>query len=317
MKAISSLGIVPIIASEDVIEYWNSDKPASNYFDFAIHLNCNINFCDFQNVIPACFIVPVGLQVDAQPQQKIIYEVVSLKDAEWALAQNPYGLIIKGNEASGLVGDDSVFILFQKVSKIATCPIWLRGGVGVHTSAAALSLGAQGVVLEDECFLFPEFGVNKDLKALIARFDGSETRIEHGQRFYVNQPYWPKGKSKDFIDENFLVESLSEVPTSKSALIQFGQSVGLAKNYLERFATLSNFITQINWSQQGHLQQAQQFAANSINQQRFKTDFGVELAVAQGPMTRVSDEPEFTNACLLYTSPSPRDRQKSRMPSSA
>ena len=25
----------------------------------------------------------------------------------------------------------------------------------------------------------------------------------------------------------------------------------------------------------------------------------------------------FTNCCLLYTSPSPRDRQKSRMPSSA
>ena len=25
----------------------------------------------------------------------------------------------------------------------------------------------------------------------------------------------------------------------------------------------------------------------------------------------------FANACLLYTSPSPRDRQKSRMPSSA
>ena len=26
---------------------------------------------------------------------------------------------------------------------------------------------------------------------------------------------------------------------------------------------------------------------------------------------------EFTSVCLLYTSPSPRDRQKSRMPSSA
>ena len=26
---------------------------------------------------------------------------------------------------------------------------------------------------------------------------------------------------------------------------------------------------------------------------------------------------QFTKSCLLYTSPSPRDRQKSRMPSSA
>ena len=29
------------------------------------------------------------------------------------------------------------------------------------------------------------------------------------------------------------------------------------------------------------------------------------------------DDPEFNRDCLLYTSPSPRDRQKSRMPSSA
>ena len=29
------------------------------------------------------------------------------------------------------------------------------------------------------------------------------------------------------------------------------------------------------------------------------------------------DQPKLDNTCLLYTSPSPRDRQKSRMPSSA
>ena len=31
----------------------------------------------------------------------------------------------------------------------------------------------------------------------------------------------------------------------------------------------------------------------------------------------IEDLGENANACLLYTSPSPRDRQKSRMPSSA
>ena len=30
-----------------------------------------------------------------------------------------------------------------------------------------------------------------------------------------------------------------------------------------------------------------------------------------------TDDPHPRNSCLLYTSPSPRDRQKSRMPSSA
>ena len=34
------------------------------------------------------------------------------------------------------------------------------------------------------------------------------------------------------------------------------------------------------------------------------------------PKTEMSQE-EYSRSCLLYTSPSPRDRQKSRMPSSA
>ena len=34
-------------------------------------------------------------------------------------------------------------------------------------------------------------------------------------------------------------------------------------------------------------------------------------------LSKPADATDITNACLLYTSPSPRDRQKSRMPSSA
>ena len=40
----------------------------------------------------------------------------------------------------------------------------------------------------------------------------------------------------------------------------------------------------------------------------------------QGANTQMADPneaPTVPQACLLYTSPSPRDRQKSRMPSSA
>ena len=34
-------------------------------------------------------------------------------------------------------------------------------------------------------------------------------------------------------------------------------------------------------------------------------------------INHIETAPSYSNACLLYTSPSPRDRQKSRMPSSA
>ena len=39
----------------------------------------------------------------------------------------------------------------------------------------------------------------------------------------------------------------------------------------------------------------------------------VEVVELDGPIVKV----RLQGACLLYTSPSPRDRQKSRMPSSA
>ena len=44
---------------------------------------------------------------------------------------------------------------------------------------------------------------------------------------------------------------------------------------------------------------------------------GYEGATESGIGWYVSGGPTVTHTCLLYTSPSPRDRQKSRMPSSA
>ena len=42
-----------------------------------------------------------------------------------------------------------------------------------------------------------------------------------------------------------------------------------------------------------------------------------EYTISVGAMTVNGPRPNTPNTCLLYTSPSPRDRQKSRMPSSA
>ena len=47
-------------------------------------------------------------------------------------------------------------------------------------------------------------------------------------------------------------------------------------------------------------------------------DFRADCVKKDAPMLfRIHWDGDFFNDCLLYTSPSPRDRQKSRMPSSA
>ena len=56
------------------------------------------------------------------------------------------------------------------------------------------------------------------------------------------------------------------------------------------------------------------FRKSSVIEAITNTDYAGEIA-AFGDTVKIIKEPEIT--CLLYTSPSPRDRQKSRMPSSA
>ena len=51
-------------------------------------------------------------------------------------------------------------------------------------------------------------------------------------------------------------------------------------------------------------------------QKAFRERFGGNKGLAQTYFENI-DEDHQTSTCLLYTSPSPRDRQKSRMPSSA
>ena len=53
---------------------------------------------------------------------------------------------------------------------------------------------------------------------------------------------------------------------------------------------------------------------SSVNRRTFLRNSGI---TAGGAALAVAAGPSMLKNCLLYTSPSPRDRQKSRMPSSA
>jgi NAD(P)H-dependent flavin oxidoreductase YrpB (nitropropane dioxygenase family) len=70
------------------------------------------------------------------------------------------GIIIKGNEAGGQIGYESTFVLFQRIiNEIKSIPVWVQGGIGLHTAAAVKALGATGVVLDSQLALFPESSV--------------------------------------------------------------------------------------------------------------------------------------------------------------
>ena len=54
-------------------------------------------------------------------------------------------IVAKGNESGGIVGDETTFILLQRLLETVDLPIIAWGGVGLNTMAAWPVGGAAGV----------------------------------------------------------------------------------------------------------------------------------------------------------------------------
>jgi hypothetical protein len=77
----------------------------------------------------------------------VLVEATSLEQAQSALEAGVGGLIAKGHEAGGWVGEETTFILLQRMLSHVKVPVWAHGGIGLHTAAACYAAGAAGVVL--------------------------------------------------------------------------------------------------------------------------------------------------------------------------
>ena len=88
---------------------------------------------------------------------------------------------------------------------------------------------------------------------------------------------------------------------------------------LEEFSAECNFIVESYWGGHGifPLSKGPQVCICTIEKANVILNWCLEEDRLDEIHTVVIDEIHMIGDCLLYTSPSPRDRQKSRMPSSA
>ncbi|WP_449397852.1 nitronate monooxygenase [Chryseobacterium wanjuense] len=237
-------------------------------------------------------ILPYGKSMNFSSDLPVIYQVCSLEDAIQAELSGAKGIIIKGNEAGGLVGFESTFVLFQRIiKKIKSIPVWVQGGIGLHAAAAVKSLGAAGVVLDSQLALFPENSVPKDFKDLCSKLNGTETKIIADYRVLVrpNSPVLPENISSEDLQQYFTDFDLSK------SYVPMGQDISLAIDLYEDFKTLKKLIFGFKEAMHGHLKQAK--ALQIIDQDNILAkELGLKYPIAQGPMTRVSDVPAFANA---------------------
>ncbi|VFA41501.1 type I polyketide synthase [Chryseobacterium indologenes] len=237
-------------------------------------------------------IVPYGSSVNFSPEISVIYQVTNLEEALLAQQYGAKGIIIKGNEAAGLVGYESTFILFQRIIReVQDIPVWVQGGIGLHTAAAVKSLGAAGVILDSQLALFPECSVPQDVKEVCSKLNGTETKIIANHRVLV-RPNSPA--ISDHITSEELTAYFKDLDIS-SSYIPMGQDISLATDLYEDFKTLKKLVFALKEAMYGHLKQAKALHVIDKNN-TIAQELGLRYPIAQGPMTRVSDVPAFANA---------------------
>ena len=124
---------------------------------------------------------------DLVAHHRVLVEVSSKDEALLAVERGAHGIVARGHEAGGPVGELSTFVLLQQLVDAVDLPVWVWGGIGAHTAAAAVVGGAAGVVLDTQWALLPESDVDDEIAGAIRPMDGSETTVVDGERLLVRR----------------------------------------------------------------------------------------------------------------------------------
>ncbi|QFZ19835.1 type I polyketide synthase [Saccharothrix syringae] len=222
------------------------------------------------------------------PGRRVLVEVVDLAEAREAVAAGAAGLVVRGREAGGRVGELSTFVLLQQVLAAVDVPVWAAGGIGPRTAAAAVAGGAAGVVLDTQLALYPDAGLPVEVTAALDGLDGSETVLHQGFRVLRR-----RGPGVPELPADGIADRLGTDPAGE--FLPVGQDVALAAVFARRWRTPGAAVRGVRDAILASF--ADDAAPDALGPgSTGARHLGTALPVAQGPMTRVSDRPGFAAA---------------------
>jgi acyl transferase domain-containing protein/NAD(P)H-dependent flavin oxidoreductase YrpB (nitropropane dioxygenase family) len=239
----------------------------------------------------------------------------SLKEAKAGQDCGVDAVIAKGHEAGGRVGEEGSFVLLQRCITELQIPIWMQGGIGVHTAAASYVAGAAGAALDSQLLLARETPLPDAVKSRIAMSDGSETACLGGElgaqvRIYSRPDLPPEAELREV--EEALTASSDDPAKRRDAwrvavrervdwrdperfALAVGQDASFAADLAHRFHTVGGILGGLRDAIAGSCRTVQQrnpFAEGAPLAESHRTRY----PLVQGPMTRVSDRAEFAQA---------------------
>ncbi len=253
-------------------------------------------------------------QVPALRQRRltVLLEVTCLEQAQLGEQLGVDGLIAKGHEAGGWIGEETTFILLQHLLSEIDLPIWAHGGIGLHTAAACYAAGAMGVVLDSQLALTRESQLSAAAKEAIAAMDGSETAClggELGQLFRAyTRPGLPgveelrrtatvlaqDGRPRPEVVREWRQAVSARVGWSapREHIWPLGQDAAFAAPLAQRYRTVGGVLGAIREAISTHIQVAR--ALRPLDEgASLARSHGTRYPIVQGPMARVSDRAEF------------------------
>jgi NAD(P)H-dependent flavin oxidoreductase YrpB (nitropropane dioxygenase family) len=222
--------------------------------------------------------------------RRVLAEATSPDEARTAIEHGATGIVAKGMESGGRIGESSAYVLLQRLVTEFDVPVWVQGGIGVHTAAAAIAGGARGVVVDAQLALVTEARTPRSVAAAIEAMDGSETAIVAGHRVFTRPDLPTEELARSGPANRFGGRDLG------TQLLPIGQEGALAGMLARRHKTAGGVVQAIRGGIPEHLAAAAATTPLAPGAGIAREPNAPGYPIAQGPMTRVSDQAAFAAA---------------------
>ena len=244
----------------------------------------------------------------------VIIETINLKEALEAQKSGANGIIAKGNEAGGRVGEETTFILLQRLKKVMQCDIYAHGGVGFHTIGACSAAGASGAVLDWPLCLCFESPLSSKMRKFVSSSDSLQTMVIRGpEEERIRVLHTPQSSAFKSFEAAAAKTNTTKTAREKATrdwwkevqrrtgwsdpeqqLIPMGQDACFASSFYRLSTNLNNMIETLK-------QNASAYPAGSslirplCEGGPLAEAHNTRFPIVQGPMSWVSDNPEFAS----------------------
>ncbi|MBI4965598.1 MAG: SDR family NAD(P)-dependent oxidoreductase [Desulfomonile tiedjei] len=239
----------------------------------------------------------------------VLIEVGSAQQAQEAESAGAAGLVARGNEGPGWVSETSGFVLIQEILAVSGLPLFLQGGVGMHTAAAAVAAGATGVVLDVHLLLSEGSAIPQSLKDFLAGLslpatvtlaEGSSRPLRVYSRVGTRMVRELKKDEESLTPEEFpnycdrlahcLRNPVGELDKDET-LLAMSEDIVAAKGLSKEFGTAASILAAFGRKMSEPVA-VWPFGEDS----EVCRGHGTRFPIVQGPMAHVSDNPDFLSA---------------------